>query len=194
MTEATQETSQEAQAGTERAPFNTLAIVSFISTWFLSLVGIITGHIALAQIRKSGERGRGLALAGTIIGYVGFVATLLMLTVTLAVGSVVDATTAALAGAGSSDNGYATSETPSAEDVSNCEQIQSILSAYAASDTRAGQSEFTTDIEALMVQNTNPEFDELIGQWLASVKTSDASHAAQSSKDISAFCDSVLSQ
>ncbi|CAN5339466.1 hypothetical protein BH11ACT2_BH11ACT2_10790 [soil metagenome] len=50
---------------------NTLAIVSLV----LSLVGvgiggIITGHIALGQIKTSGESGRGLALAGTIIGYV----------------------------------------------------------------------------------------------------------------------------
>jgi hypothetical protein len=50
---------------------NTLAIVSLV----LSLVGvgiggIITGHIALNQIKLSGESGRGLALAGTIIGYV----------------------------------------------------------------------------------------------------------------------------
>ena len=49
---------------------NTLAIVSLV----LSLVGvgiggIITGHIALNQIKTSGEGGRGLALAGTIIGY-----------------------------------------------------------------------------------------------------------------------------
>lgn len=49
---------------------NTLAIVALISSFFISLLGIILGHIALSQIKKSGEKGRGLALAGTIIGYV----------------------------------------------------------------------------------------------------------------------------
>ena len=34
------------------------------------LGGIITGHIALGQIKRTGEGGHGLALAGTIIGYV----------------------------------------------------------------------------------------------------------------------------
>lgn len=51
-------------------PTNTLAIVAFVASFFVSLVGIICGHIALCQIKRSGERGRGLALAGTIIGYV----------------------------------------------------------------------------------------------------------------------------
>jgi protein-disulfide isomerase len=49
---------------------NTLAIVSFVSSFFIGLVGIVTGHIALAQIRARGELGRGFALAGLIIGYV----------------------------------------------------------------------------------------------------------------------------
>lgn len=50
---------------------NTLAIVSFVSSFFIGLVAIITGHIALGQIRARGELGRGFALAGLIIGYVG---------------------------------------------------------------------------------------------------------------------------
>jgi hypothetical protein len=55
------------------APFNTLAIVSIIAAFLLPLIGIITGHISLSQIKKRGERGHGLALAGTIIGYVNLV-------------------------------------------------------------------------------------------------------------------------
>ena len=51
---------------------NTLAIVSLVlSIIGVHLGGIITGHIALGQIKRTGETGRGLALAGTIIGYVG---------------------------------------------------------------------------------------------------------------------------
>jgi hypothetical protein len=36
-----------------------------------SIVAVITGHMALSQVRRTGEGGRGLALAGTIIGWVG---------------------------------------------------------------------------------------------------------------------------
>ena len=49
---------------------NTLAIVSFLTSWVLWPVGIVTGHIALSQIRKRGGGGRGLAITGTVIGYV----------------------------------------------------------------------------------------------------------------------------
>jgi peptidyl-prolyl cis-trans isomerase B (cyclophilin B) len=49
---------------------NPLAIVALIAAFVIPLAGIICGHIALAQIKRSGERGHGLALAGTILGYV----------------------------------------------------------------------------------------------------------------------------
>jgi hypothetical protein len=48
---------------------NTLAIASLISAFFISLLGIILGHIALNQIKTTGEGGRGLAIAGLVIGY-----------------------------------------------------------------------------------------------------------------------------
>lgn len=58
---------------------NVLAIVSFVASlaaMFFVVVGsitaVITGHIALNQIKRTGEGGHGLALAGVIIGYVGF--------------------------------------------------------------------------------------------------------------------------
>lgn len=52
---------------------NGLAIASLVSSFFISLLGIILGHIALNQIKRTGEGGRGLAIAGLIIGYIGLV-------------------------------------------------------------------------------------------------------------------------
>ena len=51
---------------------NTLAVVSLATavTGFGAAAGVITGHIALAQIKKTGEAGRPAALAGLILGYV----------------------------------------------------------------------------------------------------------------------------
>ena len=58
--------------GAPVAKWNVLAIVSLVtSLLWISLVGVITGHLALSQIKKTGEQGHGLALAGVIIGYVG---------------------------------------------------------------------------------------------------------------------------
>ncbi|MEJ5944830.1 DUF4190 domain-containing protein [Pseudokineococcus basanitobsidens] len=48
---------------------NTLAIVALVLSFFVSLGGIICGHIARRQIRETGEKGAGLALAALIIGY-----------------------------------------------------------------------------------------------------------------------------
>jgi hypothetical protein len=61
------------------AKTNTLAIISLVTSilWGTALVGVITGHIALSQIKRTGESGRGLALAGVIIGYVGIGSALL---------------------------------------------------------------------------------------------------------------------
>ena len=56
-------------------PWNVLSIVSLVASLIgFGIVGIITGHIALGQIKKTGEQGRGLALAGAIIGYVAVAA------------------------------------------------------------------------------------------------------------------------
>ncbi len=49
---------------------NTLAIVALVLAFVVPLGGIICGHIALGQIKRTGEGGHGLALAGTVLGYV----------------------------------------------------------------------------------------------------------------------------
>jgi hypothetical protein len=53
--------------------YNVLAIVSLVSAFFLSLVAVITGHMALGQIKRTAEKGRGLAIAGLVLGYAGIV-------------------------------------------------------------------------------------------------------------------------
>jgi hypothetical protein len=60
-------------AGAPVAKWNVLSIVSLAtSILWLSLVGIITGHIALNQIKKTGEQGNVLAIIGLVLGYLGF--------------------------------------------------------------------------------------------------------------------------
>lgn len=50
---------------------NPLAIAALISAFVVPIVPIVLGHIALSQIRKTGEQGSGLALTGLILGYLG---------------------------------------------------------------------------------------------------------------------------
>lgn len=62
-------------AGAPAAKWNVLAIVSLVTSVVgISLAGIITGHIALGQIKKTGEQGNVLAIIGLILGYLGLVA------------------------------------------------------------------------------------------------------------------------
>lgn len=61
---------------------NALAVVSLIAgiVWIFglgSLVAVITGVIALSQIPRQGQRGRGLAIAGTALGAVGILGAIL---------------------------------------------------------------------------------------------------------------------
>ncbi|HSP51605.1 MAG TPA: DUF4190 domain-containing protein [Cryobacterium sp.] len=62
---------------------NTLAIVSLVSAFFVSLAAVITGHLALGQIRRTGEGGRGLAVAGLVLGYIGLVSTALAVVIAI---------------------------------------------------------------------------------------------------------------
>ena len=54
---------------------NVLAIVALVASCAglliapAAIAGVITGHIALSQIKRTAENGRGMALAGVIIGY-----------------------------------------------------------------------------------------------------------------------------
>lgn len=54
---------------------NTLAVVSLASAISIvgALVAVITGHVSLAQIKKSGESGRALAITGLVLGYIHLV-------------------------------------------------------------------------------------------------------------------------
>lgn len=56
-----------------------LSILGFL--WVLPLVGsiagVIMGHISLRQIAERGQGGRGMALTGTIIGWIGIGLTVL---------------------------------------------------------------------------------------------------------------------
>ncbi|QHC56250.1 DUF4190 domain-containing protein [Rathayibacter tanaceti] len=53
--------------------YNVLAIIGFIAAFVVNIVGIVLGFIALSQIKRTGEKGRGLALAAVIIGFASIV-------------------------------------------------------------------------------------------------------------------------
>lgn len=69
------------------ASTNVLAIAALVSSLVLpglgSLAAIVLGHMALGQIRATGEQGRGLAIAALVLGYACLVLILVVLAVML---------------------------------------------------------------------------------------------------------------
>jgi hypothetical protein len=65
---------------------NGLAIASMVLGilwlwWIGSVLAVVFGHIALGQIKRTGQGGRGMAIAGLVLGYLGIA----LLVVTIAV-------------------------------------------------------------------------------------------------------------
>mgnify|MGYP002351915797 CR=1 FL=1 len=71
-----------------QAPVNGLAIAAFVLgvLCFVPAVGLVLGLIALARIRKRGERGKGFAVAGCVLSSVG----LALRALTLSTGAAAD--------------------------------------------------------------------------------------------------------
>lgn len=46
-----------------------MGLVGFVSCGFTSILAIVFGHVSLSQIRRDGTDGRGMALAGVILGW-----------------------------------------------------------------------------------------------------------------------------
>lgn len=47
-----------------------LGILGFVTCGVTSVLAVIMGHVALAQIKRTGEQGHGMALAGVILGWI----------------------------------------------------------------------------------------------------------------------------
>ncbi len=60
-------------------PTNGMAIASLICAFVFAPLGIIFGHISLSQIKRTGEEGHGLAVAGLVISYVITVGTIIVM-------------------------------------------------------------------------------------------------------------------
>lgn len=76
------------------APTNGMAIASLVVSvvsivacaGFTGFIGAILGHVARGQIKRNNEQGAGLALAGIIVGWVGFALFIAMIVLFIALG------------------------------------------------------------------------------------------------------------
>jgi hypothetical protein len=54
-------------------------IAEIFTLGFAAIPAVILGHLARAQIKRTGERGDGMAVAGLVLGYLGIGAWLLII-------------------------------------------------------------------------------------------------------------------
>jgi len=67
-------------------PYNVLAVLAFVFVWLTIILGLVFGYIALAQIKRTNEQGRGLAIAAIVLGWIGLATTIIVLIVAFAAG------------------------------------------------------------------------------------------------------------
>lgn len=60
---------------------NTMALVGFVMSFFNCTIGLILSIIGMNQIKKTGEPGKGFALAGIIISSISLVFTIIFVIV-----------------------------------------------------------------------------------------------------------------
>lgn len=75
---------QPPNAGTNGFAIAALVLGIIWVFWIGSALAVIFGHIALGQIKRTGQGGHGIALAGLILGYIGGAA-VLVLVITFAI-------------------------------------------------------------------------------------------------------------
>src|SRR6202048_2546676 len=75
-----------APASAPSGEVNTLATLSIVFAFVFAPVGVVLGHVALAQISRRGERGRDRALIGLTLSYVFILFAVAALVVWLIIG------------------------------------------------------------------------------------------------------------
>ena len=114
-----------------------------------SILGVGFGHYSLTQIRRSGGRlgGHGIAMAGTVLGYVGIVGAIAVVIAAMMVGEEINSNFDAQA-----------SETPTSVVASTTTTTTAALSFWAESDEEAAQAWAEGAIE--YVESLNLTWDD----------------------------------
>jgi hypothetical protein len=101
---------------------NRLAIVA-VCVWPVaglgSIASIVLGHIALGQIKRTGQRGFGLAVLGLVLGYFSLLASIIAIVVLVSM--LVVSTADSLSGYGPSSNSSDSSSSQGSQTVSSSE-------------------------------------------------------------------------
>jgi hypothetical protein len=62
---------QQAQPATDGLAIASMVLGIVWALWIGSILAVIFGHVALGRIQREGKAGRGMAIAGLVLGYIG---------------------------------------------------------------------------------------------------------------------------
>ncbi|OCB10144.1 cyclophilin [Mycolicibacterium porcinum] len=68
---------------------NGMAVAALVCSVLFAPLGILFGHISLSQLKRSGEQGRGIAIAGLVIGYAMTALAIVAVVLTVVLGLIV---------------------------------------------------------------------------------------------------------
>jgi hypothetical protein len=154
-----------------RSRTNVLAIIALVGSFFIGLVGVICGVISLTQIKRTREKGRGLAIAGIAVGGAQIIASIAV-TVVIVTAAAALSTTAALAGSLETFPQL----TPAAGESQECADLLALLTESRSSIQEDLSTEVATDPQAAVDSiaalsgklhdaadsSTNPKFAEAV--------------------------------
>ncbi|NMO89281.1 DUF4190 domain-containing protein [Actinomycetospora sp. TBRC 11914] len=177
-----------------QAPLNTLSWLSVVVAFVASPVAIVLGLVARKQIARTGERGRGLALTGTILGAVftaiGIATTVLVLVLATTFSASVQATTtpapvdtAGSPAAPAAPSAPAAPAAPAADDSAGQAQLMAgFVQVGAAADTMSTDLEtHRGDLDAM--QADFKAYRDAIAQFRTTATTVSLSPAARQKVD-----------
>jgi len=150
---------------------NVLAIIALVGSFFIGVVGVICGVISLTQIKRTREKGRGLAIAGIAVGGAQIIASIAV-TIVIVTAAAALSSTAALAGSLETFPKL----TPAAGESQECTDLLALLTESRSSIQDDLSTEVATDPQAAVDSiaalsgklhdaadsSTNPTFAEAV--------------------------------
>ncbi|MGO4594771.1 DUF4190 domain-containing protein [Leifsonia sp. 2TAF2] len=129
---------------------NVLAIVAFVAAFFVGLAGVICGIISLTQLKRTGQKGRGFAIAGVVIGGVQIVISVIATIAVIAAGALLGTTGSAALALGQFPQNLDGGKSFQCAQVGNDFQA-AVLSIQGVSSTFASDPEAAVDDVSVVV-------------------------------------------
>ena len=148
---------------------NSLAIVALIAGFVIPLAAFICGGIALSQIKRTGDKGRGLAWSGIIVGAV---MSLLAIVVSILIVVGTAAAVQSVRSVASQTGSLSASETP------GCDELTELVNGMGQQMAEAGRATGEDRAEAISEIRNSSDKAHALAASIADPEVADAAESA----------------